>query len=93
MYSSQTRLYSDEPPPYDLVTSDHYLSGHLNQATSVPPYTSTAHNDQNDHPQDQQQEEEEVFNVGYYDDDDDDLQPPPHYEDFVRETESELGNS
>ncbi|XP_076459068.1 uncharacterized protein LOC143292544 isoform X2 [Babylonia areolata] len=27
--TSRTRLYSDEPPPYDLVTSDHYLSGHL----------------------------------------------------------------
>ncbi|KAL8583294.1 hypothetical protein ACOMHN_043071 [Nucella lapillus] len=26
---TRTRLYSDEPPPYDLVTSDHYLSGHI----------------------------------------------------------------
>lgn len=86
MFDSRTRLYSDEPPPYDLVTSDHYLNHHLNphpdpESPHQRHYSDGPHHNDNGNDYD-----EEVFNAGYSSDDY--LQPPPHYEDFIRETES-----
>ena len=92
VFSSRTRLYSDDPPPYDLVTSDHYLSCHLNPHSSSDQPESPHQHGPSDgsgdglHPNDNMNDcEDEVFNAGYSDDY---LQPPPHYEDFIRETES-----
>ena len=83
VFDSRNRLYSDEPPPYDLVTSDHYLNRHLNEH---PELESPHHQRSGEGPHHGDYYDDEVFNAGYSSDDY--LQPPPHYEDFIRETES-----
>lgn len=85
----RSRLYSDEPPSYDQVTSDSQVCGPSPlQDTPTPTGVSSATTlhrcaegtDNIEYVND----EDDVF---YIREGDDDLQPPPHYEDFMRASE------
>ncbi|XP_025081396.1 uncharacterized protein LOC112556525 [Pomacea canaliculata] len=87
--NSRSRLYSDEPPSYDQVTSDSQVCGPSPlQDTPTPTGVSSATTlhrcaegtDNIEYVND----EDDVF---YIREGDDDLQPPPHYEDFMRASE------
>lgn len=84
----RSRLYSDEPPSYDQVTSDSQVCGPSPlQDTPTPTGVSSAttlHRCEGTDNIEYVNDEDDVF---YIREGDDDLQPPPHYEDFMRASE------